>query len=449
MKTRMGYACIDDNHRSQPAMRRDRAATIIVGAGPGGLAVGAALARRGLPATILERANRVGSSWHSYYEGLRLFSSRRHSSLPGLEIDPGCGRWPLRNDMIVYLERYARHHGLDISFGHDVRRILREDGEWRVSTSAGDFRAAHIVLATGKNERAVLPDWPGRENFQGELLHARDYRNARPYRDKSVLVVGCGPSGVDIALELVAIGARRVWLSVRTAPLILQPQRLGVPADYFAQLIERGPAFLGPFFDRISLAEHRRHGDLAKYGLQPPAQGVVSAWRSRGHGVTLDRGIVAAVKAGDVEIVSAVDGFEGADVLLASRTRLQPDAVIAATGQRPGLEPLVGDLGIIGVDGRPVVHGGTARRAPKMYFIGYRLIPGQLPYMTRDAIKIARRIQAEARRCAPVPLQNSMRDITARTEAARVPVSEVLPSSASRPGRPSPRWAAGTRVNRR
>ena len=379
----------------RPATRRDL--TIIVGAGPGGLAVGAALGRLGLPATILERADRVGSSWHAYYEGLRLFTSRRHSSLPGLEIDPGCGRWPLRNDMIVYLERYARHHALDISFGHEVRRIWREDGQWRVWTSAGDLSAAHVVLATGKNERAVLPDWPGRENFQGELLHARDYCNARPYRDRSVLVVGCGPSGVDIALELAAIGARRVRMSVRTAPLILQPQRLGIPADYFAQLIERGPAFLGPLFDGISLAEHRRNGDLSQHGLPPPAQGVVSAWRTRGHGVTLDRGIVAAIKAGNVEVVSAVEGFEGADVLLADRTRLQPDVVIAATGQRAGLEPLVGNLGVIGADGRPVVHGAdTAPRAPKMYFIGYRLIPGQLPYMTRDARKIARRIRAGA-----------------------------------------------------
>lgn len=339
----------------------------------------------------------MGSSWHSYYEGLRLNSPRRHSSLPGLEIDPGCGQWPLRSEMIVYLERYARHHGLDVSFGHDVQRISREDGEWRVSTSAGDLRAAHVVLATGKNERAVLPDWPGRDSFQGELLHAREYRNANPYRDRSVLVVGFGSSGADIALELVAIGARQVWVSVRTAPLILQPQRLGVPADDLAQLIKRSPAFLGPFFDRISLDAHRRNGDLSKYGLQPPTEGVVSAWSSRGHGATLDRGIVAAVKAGDVEIVSAVTGFEGPDVLLADHTRLQPDAVIAATGQRPGLAPLVGDLAVIGENGCPVVHGAeTARRAPEMYFIGYRRIPGQLPDMGRDACAIARRIQAEA-----------------------------------------------------
>jgi putative flavoprotein involved in K+ transport len=395
METSVGSACSDNNHRSRPAMRRDR--TLIVGAGPGGLAVGAALAQRGLPATILERASRVGSSWRSYYEGLRLNSARRRSSLPGLDIDPGCGQWPLRNDMIVYLERYARHHALDISFGHDVQRISREDGQWRVSTSAGDLGAAHVVLATGKNDRAVLPDWPGRENFQGELLHVRDYRNAKPYRDRSVLVVGFGSSGADIALELVATGARQVRMSARTAPLIFQPQRFGIPADDLAQLIKRAPAFLGPVFDRISLAVHRRSGDLSAYGLLPPADGVVSAWRSRGHGATVDRGIVAAVKAGEVEIVSAVEGFEGADVLLANGTRLQPDAVIAATGQRPALEPLVGDLGVIGADGRPVVHGGdTAPRAPKMYFIGYRLIPGQLGDMARDARKIARRIRAEA-----------------------------------------------------
>src|SRR5215472_6434614 len=121
--------------------------TIVVGAGPGGLAVGAVLAQLGLPATILERGDRVAASWHSYYEGLRLNSPRRHSSLPGLQIDPGCGQWPLRNDMINYFERYVRHHGLDISFGQEVRRISRAGGRWRVATSAGELHAANVVLA--------------------------------------------------------------------------------------------------------------------------------------------------------------------------------------------------------------------------------------------------------------------------------------------------------------
>jgi NADPH-dependent glutamate synthase beta subunit-like oxidoreductase len=381
------------------ADQRRQNRTIIVGAGPGGLAVGAVLAQLGLPATILERGDRVAARWHSYYEGLRLNSPRRHSSLPGLPIDPGCGQWPLRNDMINYFERYARHHGLDVRFGQEVQRISRADGQWRVSTTAGELHAAQVVLATGKNDRAVLPDWPGREEFRGELLHAREYRNAKPYRGKSVLVVGCGSSGVDIALELIAIGARQVWMSVRTPPLLLQPERLGVPADDLAQLIKRAPAFLGPLFDHASLSAHRRNGDLSKYGLPAPTQGVVSAWRTRGHGATVDRGIVAAIKAGEVKIVPALAGFEDADVLLADRMRIRPDAVIAATGQRPSLEPLLGDLGVLGPDGRPVVHGAECtRRAPGMYFIGYRLIPGQLPDMTPDACKIARRIEAEARK---------------------------------------------------
>jgi cation diffusion facilitator CzcD-associated flavoprotein CzcO len=388
-----------NGRRQAGADRREQDHTIVVGAGPGGLAVGAVLAQLGLPATILERGDRVAASWHTYYEGLRLNSPRRHSSLPGLPIDPGCGQWPLRNDMINYFERYARHHGLDISFGQEVRRISRTGGQWLVSTSAGDLPAAHVVLATGKNDRAVLPDWPGREEFRGELLHAREYRNAKPYRGKSVLVVGCGSSGVDIALELVAIGARQVWVSVRTPPLILPPQRLGLPADDLAQLIKRAPAFLGPVFDRASLAAHRRNGDLSRYGLPVPAEGVVSAWRTRGHGATIDRGIVAAIKAGDVKVTAAVAGFEEADVLLADHARIRPDAVIAATGRRPALEPLVGDLGVLGPDGRPVVHGAeTTRRAPGMYFIGYRLIPGQLPDMTPDACAIARRIEAGARK---------------------------------------------------
>ena len=392
----LAHAVTDDQNRNREAERVEGA--IVLGAGPAGLAVGATLGQLGVPARILERSDQVGSSWRSYYEGLRLNSPRRRSSLPGLEIESGCGQWPIRNDMIVYLERYARHHCLDIRFGVDVGQISRQDGQWRVTTTAGDLLAEHVVLASGKNRQPVLPSWPGAHQFQGELLHARDYRNPKPYRGKEVLVVGSGSTGVDVALELVAIGARRVSMAVRTPPLILRPQRLGIPTDSFAQMVKRAPAALHPLFDRFSLAAHARNGDLSEFGLRTPTEGVVSAMTSRGHGATLDRGFVAAVRAREITILPAVEGFDRADVLLADGGRVRPDAVIAATGQRPALEPIVGHLGVLAHDGRPLVHGGECvRRAPQMYFIGYRLPPGQLPDMAPDARKIARRIQATTR----------------------------------------------------
>lgn len=65
------------------------------------------------------------------------------------------------------------------------------------------------------------------------------------------------------------------------------------------------------------------------------------------------------LKAGQIEIVAAVEGFDGPSVLLADGTRIQPEAVIAATGYRRGLEPLVGHLGVLGEDGIPLVSGGN------------------------------------------------------------------------------------------
>jgi putative flavoprotein involved in K+ transport len=375
---------------------------IVIGAGPGGLAAGAAINHAGMRARIVERAETVGSSWRGYYDGLRLNSPRGLSSLPGATIDPGCGRWPLRDDVIVYLERYAREHCAEITLGVTVRSIARhDDGErWRVDTSDGVLIAPHVVVATGLNERPMLPPWPGRSGFEGELLHGSSYRNAKPYHDRDVLVVGSGMTGTDITLELLAIGARSVRMSVRTPPLIFRPQTLGVPASFMGYMVKRLPPAVYPLLDPLTLLFDRAvNGDLSAHGLQRPPQGLLSAMASRAHGITVDRGFLAAVKAGDIEIVPAVEALDGPDVVLVDGRRIQPGVVIAATGQRPVLEPLVGELGVLSDAGHPLVHGArTLAGAPGLHFIGYRLPPGQLPDMARDARAIARRLRRQADR---------------------------------------------------
>jgi putative flavoprotein involved in K+ transport len=377
---------------------------VVIGAGPAGLAASAALNRAGIRARVLDRAHCVGSSWRGYYEGLRLNSPRRLSSLPGSPIDRGCGRWPSRDDVIVYLERYARKHCPPIDLGVEVHRVERTGAGWRVETSEGPFEAAALVIATGLNASPTLPEWFDRERFEGELLHSMEYENAKPYTGREVLVVGSGMSGTDIALELLAARARRVWMSVRTPPIIFRPQILGVPASFLGYLVKRLPPRIYPLLDPGSLVFHKvLYGDLSSYGLGAPPEGMLTAMSTRNHGVTVDRGLVAAVKSGEIEIVPAVEGLEGGDVLLAGGGRLRPDAVIAATGQAPGLQGLVGHLGVLGRDGRPLVHGGrTARRAPDMYFLGYRLPPGQLPDMARDARAIARKISRRLKQERPV-----------------------------------------------
>jgi putative flavoprotein involved in K+ transport len=302
------------------------------------------------------------------------------------------GRWVSRADFIDYVERYAAAIEADIRFGVEVTRLDREDAGWLVTTSEGPPIYAHsVIVAGGLNTRAHIPPWPGMDAYRGRLLHAADYREPAPFRGSDVLVVGLGASATDIALELARHGAGRVRISVRSAPLIFR-RHLSTAA--MSQAIKYTP-LPDALVDRLSLLLHDLlWGDLSAYGLARPREGLASSLRSRGHGATMDRGLVAALKQGRIGVVAAVERFHSDGVQLADGTLLAPDAVIAATGQRPDLQRPIGHLGVLsGPGGRPAVHGAsTSANAPGLYFIGYRLPAGQLPDMNIDARAIARRV---------------------------------------------------------
>lgn len=370
---------------------------VVVGAGPAGLAAAWALKRVGVEPVVLERANTVCSSWRGHYRGLRLNSPRRISSLPGMRMERELGRWVAREDFLAYVERYARRLNADVHFSVAVQRIDRDDGYWRLTTTAGELNTRSVVIATGLNGRPHIPDWPGRATYEGALIHATNYFDAAPFVGSDVLVVGLGASGTDIAVELARDGARRVRVSVRTPPLIY---RRHLSTALMSQLVKHVPV-PDALFDRLSLWLHRlQWRDLSSYGLQRPTEGMATSLSRRGHGATMDCGLISAVKEGALEIIPGVTGLDGRRVLLADGTSIEPDAVIAATGQQPSLDGLVGHLGLLAPPvGRPVVHGGrTAREAPNIYFLGFRLPAGQLPDLAIDARVIARRIASQRRR---------------------------------------------------
>src|SRR5439155_7312552 len=113
--------------------------------------------------------------------------------------------------------------------------------------------------------------------------------------------------------------------------------------------------------DRLGrLMQRMIYGDLAPYGLPKSPIGFASNLKLRHVSPTIDAGFVAAVKAGRIEVVAAVEAFDGSDVVLADGSRLQPEAVIAATGYDRGLEPLVGHLGVLTEMGDRT-HNGVPR----------------------------------------------------------------------------------------
>ncbi|MEU3723029.1 NAD(P)/FAD-dependent oxidoreductase [Streptomyces sp. NPDC031705] len=363
----------------------------VIGAGPGGLAVAAALRARGVRAVVVERSGAVGASWRGHYERLRLHTTRRLSALPGLAIPRRFGRWVARADVVRYLEQYADFHELELVTGVEVSRIERAaDGQgWTLHASGGRLLAARaVVVATGFNHTPALPDWPGRATYTGQLLHARDYREPAPYAGRDVLVVGVGNTGAEIAVDLAEGGARRVRLAVRTAPHIVRRSTLGWPAQRTGILVRRLPVRC---VDRLGALAARAVPDLSAYGLPRPRTGLYSRVRE-GAVPVQDVGLIRAVRSGRVEPVAAVTGFDGAEVVLADGTRITPDAVVAATGYRRGLEGLVGHLDVLDERGRPIAHGPRApRNAPGLYFTGYtNPISGMFRELALDAVRIAR-----------------------------------------------------------
>jgi putative flavoprotein involved in K+ transport len=376
----------------------DEHEVVVVGGGAAGLAVAAALAREGVSALVLEAEPELGAAWRARYDRLHLHTPRRLSGLPGYPIPRRHGRWLPRDAVVEYLQDYAARQQLDVRLGSRAERIEPDAAKgWIVRTATNAFRARHVVLATGYSNVPHLPQWPGIEGYSEELLHSSRYANPEPFRARDVLVVGSGNSGAEIAADLAGGGAGRTRIAVRTPPHITKRAPLGIPAQLIGLALMRLPRNLGAAIQRT--ARRLTIPDLSDRGLPVPAESLGAQFARTGTIPILDVGFVDAVRDGRLEVVAAVAGFDGDDVLLADGSRIRPEVVIAATGFRPGLEQLVGHLGVLDPRGLP----RDDEPAPGLHFIGYRVtLGGMLRMIGRASQPLARQIAAElaARRAA-------------------------------------------------
>jgi putative flavoprotein involved in K+ transport len=139
--------------------------------------------------------------------------------------------------------------------------------------------------------------------------------------------------------------------------------------------------------------------DLSPYGLPRPAERLGVQFARTGTIPILDVGFVAAVRGRRVEVVAAVAALDGDDVVLADGARIRPDVVLAATGYRAGLEPLVGHLAVLNERGLPQGR----QPLPGLHFTGYfPTLTGMLRLVAIDARALARRVTAATPETAPL-----------------------------------------------
>jgi hypothetical protein len=366
----------------------------IIGAGPAGISTAVALNDRGVTPLVIDRAESVGSSWRGRYDRLKLNTGRQFSHLPRRRYPKGTPTFPTRDQVVEHLERHAREDGIVLRLGTTVEVIESRNGAWRLRTSSGPVDARQVVIATGYEHSPLVPDWPGRDAFAGELLHSSAYRNPAPFEGRSVLVVGAGCSGMEIAHDVAKGGASKVWLSVRTPPnIMLRAGPGGLPGDVIATPLYHAPIRLADAIARFGRKQDI--GDLSEFGLPVPDEGIFA--RNARLGVApaiVDKDVIEAIRERLFEIVGGVKSFAAGGVILSDDERLEPDAVICATGYRRGLEPLVGHLGVLDERGVPRVVGEQPA-ADGLRFIGFVPRPSQIGATARQARRAARVIARE------------------------------------------------------
>ncbi len=337
---------------------RADARVVVVGAGQSGLAAARALDQLNLPMLVLEAGDKPVGAWPQYYDSLRLFSPADFSSMPGMPFPGDPDRYPARDEVADYLERYAETIPVEIQTGTRVVTVRQDDGEFVVVTADGrELRAAGIVAASGSFSNPHRPIFPGQRSFTGRLLHVAEYRNPAPYAGMRVVVVGAGDSAAQVANELALVAD--VTVAARH-PLRFIPQRLrGHDVHYW--LGETG-------FDSLPAAWLSKIGD--------------------GSLITDSVGFQQTLADGLVDVRPTFIALDGDEVVWSEHERERVDAIILATGYRPSLGYLRG-LGALDPSGSPLHVGGISTTHLGLVYVG-------LEYQRSFASNTLRGVSADA-----------------------------------------------------
>jgi cation diffusion facilitator CzcD-associated flavoprotein CzcO len=364
--------------------------TIIVGAGPAGLAVGACLQRASLPCLILEQGEEVGTTWRRHYERLHLHTDKGHSALPFYPLPKDYPRYPSRIQVIHYLEAYAQHFQLAPRFGQHVISACYDQGSWEVRTQDTVYQASNLVVATGYNREPYLPDWDGQSSFRGTCMHSSQYKNGEAFKNQKVLVVGFGNSGGEIAIDLWEHGAQPA-LAVRGPVNVIPRELFGIPILTISILQRNLPPRLADALNAPILGAVV--GDLARYGLRKFPGGPLTQIQRVSRIPLIDVGTIKLIKEGQVRVYPGIERFTEDGVAFTDGGQQQFDAVILATGYRPRVDAfLEGASAALDESGTPL-SSGQAAPIPGLYFCGYYVSPtGMLREIALEAQHISRAI---------------------------------------------------------
>jgi len=314
----------------------DHVEVVVVGGGQAGLAIGFFLARQGRRFLILEAGDSVGAAWRQRWDSLALFTPRRYDALPGVGFPGDPDGYPTRDEVVSYLAAYAETYELPVILDSAVQSLAAIDGGFQLECRGRTVAADQVVVATGPFQLPFTPALAGELSPEVFQMHSTGYRHPQDIPAGTVLVVGGGNTGFQIATELTGTHAVHLSVGSRQTPL---PQKIW-RRDLFWWLTKTG--LLNMNID--SRLGRRLSERETLIGSSPKQLGRLG-----------------------VDLHPRAVSVSGNAVSFADATEVRVDAVVWATGYQPDYSWITAP--VLDAGGRVRHHRGVTD-VPGLYFLG-------------------------------------------------------------------------------
>ena len=305
---------------------------VVIGAGPSGLAAVRRLVEQDIPVIGVETHADVGGLWDinsstsTMYDSAHLISSKSMTQFNDFPMRDEVATYPKHTELQAYFSDFADHFDLKkhYRFNTYVSWMEPVDGGWKLSLVANgvteELDAAGVVLANGTLHEPKRLNLPG--DFSGEQLHSSEYRDPAIFAGKRVLIVGCGNSGCDIAVDAVH-RAKSVDMVVRRGYYFLPKFVMGKPTDTLGGLIKM-PGQIKQVLD--GLLVRLISGKPSQFGLPDPDYKMYES-----HPV-INSMFLHHIGHGDISVRPNITEVSGNEVHFEDGKRAEYDLILEATG---------------------------------------------------------------------------------------------------------------------
>ncbi|WP_108462812.1 flavin-containing monooxygenase [Devosia naphthalenivorans] len=335
---------------------------LVIGGGQAGLAASWRLVEAGASHVVIDASQDVGDSWRRRYHSLTLFTPRSLSALPGLPVSGDPDGYASRIEFADYLAAYAGKHRLPVMSGTSVTRLVADPSGFAAELDGGtQVHARAVIVCTGPFQQSVVPQFS--RAFADDIvqLTVGDDRNPMTAGPGTVLVVGDGASGRDIAVDL-----------ARTHKVVLAT---GKRRRLFPERILGQSTWT--WMDRLGLLSASAGSPVGRI-MQ-----ATDPFPNRGRSFR-------ALRAVGVDIRPRLHGADGRIAIFADGSRAYVGAIIWATGYRNRDHWIEIDLG-----------------SPGLFFLGRpwqrNRASGLILGASRDSVPVAKAVLDHLRQSLPQP----------------------------------------------